>query len=414
MAGEYKRPSVSRGHFLRQSAALGAGALLWPGARRLAMASGSRAPIQPPSGELLVTLQQITPAGAITPAINIKQLTNLLNGILQPLHWRLQDLQTTVIPGPHAAGPGPMLTVIRYRNVNPQVSGQSVFVAIGTILSQRSRVVIGQPSGTFLVSVTPNWAIAAAGSAFIEGGPGSPPAVDIACGKGWHFDFPTLPPASHFLTAGVKATVVVLDTAPSLTNLRNAAKRFPGNALLGEVVTQAGKPGHWHNALGPQPTVPKAQQRPCGASTPYAPYMMADHGLFVAGIVHDIAPTCNLMLVRVLNQWGASYLSDLVAGLARVSTLSPTVLNMSLTVRMPSQADLRAELISLPDPVVRTLLDEWKVLVPDACSPLATILQQLWSSNVFLVAATGNGSGMGPWPIRLFRPPLTRRWAWLP
>jgi subtilisin family serine protease len=124
---------------------------------------------------------------------------------------------------------------------------------------------------------------------------------------------------------------------------------------------------------------------------------MADHGLFVAGIVHDIAPTCTLRIVRVLNQWGASYLSDLLAGLARLSVMSitgPVVVNMSLTVRMPSFAELQAQLAGSPYPV--SLLAQMWTGLADACAPLANVLQLLESGQVMLVAATGNDSGNGP------------------
>jgi subtilisin family serine protease len=198
------------------------------------------------------------------------------------------------------------------------------------------------------------------------------------------------------VTAPAGAAAVVLDTAPAPGELISAVARFPGNTLLAGVVAKLTAPGHWHDALGPAPVVLKAQQRACGAPAPYAPYLMADHGLFVAGIIHDIAPACDLTIVRVLNRWGVGYLSDLLAGLARVIAARPLVVNMSLTVRMPTHDELYAQLSGSRDRVVSDLLDAWRNLLPDASAPLVQVLQLLSSSSVFLVAATGNDSGNGP------------------
>jgi hypothetical protein len=393
MVGEHEEGAVSRRRFLKQSvmaaAALGAGAFLGPGEPHAVDAAGPASPLQPPPDELLVTIQQINSGGAF----HVKALTGALNTILQPMGWMVRALRVIVFQGQIPGGGKTTFTVIRYYNV--QAPGQSVFLAAGTILAHRAQVQAHLPGGTTLVSVTPNWAIAAAPSNFIEGGPGGLPAADAACGAGWHFDFPTLPPAGAFLKAPAGATVAVLDTSPLPSSLSNAASRFPGNMLLGEVVTQLTAPGQWYNALAPSPVLPKAQQQACGAAAPYAPYLMTDHGLFVAGIVRDIAPSCTLTMVRVLNDWGAGYLSNLLAGLAGVPVKGPLVVSMSLTVRMPSIAELHTELGSSPFPVVVELLQEWPAL-QDACAPLGIFLQQLAASQVFLVAATGNDSGSGP------------------
>lgn len=393
MAGEHADGAVSRRRFLRQSAmaaaALGAGSLLGPGEWHAVDAAGPLSPLQPPPDELLVTVQQLNSSSVF----DVNALTGVLDTILHPIGWVLQALRVIVLHGHVPGGARTTYTVIRYYNV--RAPGQSALLAAGTILAQRAKVQGHLPSGAMLVSVTPNWAITTAGSAFVQGGPGGLPAVDEACGHGWHFEFPTLPPTGAFLKAPAGATVVVLDTSPSLNSLSTAEKQFPGNTLLGDVVAQLTAPGHWHNTLGPAPALPLARQRPCGSSTSYPPYLMADHGLFVAGIVCDIAPTCSLRIIRVLNSWGAAYLSDLLAGLARVPVKGPVVVNMSLTVRMPSLGELQAELGSSPYPVVSALLQEWPTLA-DACAPLGVFLQQLAASQVFLVAATGNDSGTGP------------------
>jgi Subtilase family/TAT (twin-arginine translocation) pathway signal sequence len=393
MAGEHEDGAVSRRRFLKASAvaaaALAASASWEHGSPRAAGAAGPLSPLQPPPDELLITIRQLNSSGTI----DVNALTSVLGAILYPIGWTPQALRVIVIRGRVPGGPSTVYTVIRYHT--PPSTGVSVVLAAGTILDQRARVQTHLPSGATLVSVTPNWAIAAAPGFFIQGGPGGLPDADVACGKGWHCDFPTLSASSQLLIAPSGATVVVLDTMPAPNTLSRASKQFPGNTLLGEVATRLSAPGHTYNAVGPSPRLPHARHVPCGSSTPDSAYAMADHGLFVSGIVHDIAPSCDLRIIRVLNAWGAAYLSDLLAGLAQVPTIGPLVVNMSLTLRMPSIGEWHAQLRNSHYSVITALQQEWPTL-QDACAPLGLILQLLAANNVFLVAASGNDSGSGP------------------
>jgi hypothetical protein len=349
---------------------------------------------QPPPDELLVTIQS-------SSVVDVPAVTLALNSILQHTGWVLrvgaQLRGAVVFQGSLPSGAPATYTVIRYRNDNAQVPDHSALVAAGAILANQQAVQAHLPARATLASVTPNWAITAAPSGFVEGGPGGLPAADPGCGTGWHFAFPTLAASSPLRPHLGKATVVVLDTAPTPSDLALARTRFASNALLDHVVTQLTLHGHWLDALGPAPVVPLAQQLPCGSSTLYPAYLMADHGLFVAGIVGDIAPGCDLRIIRVLNEWGAAYLSDLLFGLAELARMpltGPVVANMSLTVRMPGSEAWQAELANAPGP----LAQEWRTL-EGVCKPLWLLLQQLTSSNVFLVAAVGNDSGTRPLPV---------------
>ena len=71
--------------------------------------------------------------------------------------------------------------------------------------------------------------------------------------------------------------------------------------------------------------------------------MMSNHGLFVASLIHRIAPKSRIQLVRVLNDDGCGELWTLNKGLesyksrksAWSSKLNKTVINMSLGIRVP-------------------------------------------------------------------------------
>ena len=71
-------------------------------------------------------------------------------------------------------------------------------------------------------------------------------------------------------------------------------------------------------------------------------YPMSDHGLFVAGIIHSLAPKADIRLIPVLNQFGVGDLMGIAHGLKQVIEFSPKedqnknlVVNMSLTLQFP-------------------------------------------------------------------------------
>jgi len=84
-------------------------------------------------------------------------------------------------------------------------------------------------------------------------------------------------------------------------------------------------------------------------------YKMSDHGLFVAGIIHTLAPKAAIHLIQVLNRYGMSDLTSISRGLQKViqkdGTGNNVVVNMSLTINFP----IESEHITTDDPVGRRL-----------------------------------------------------------
>jgi subtilisin family serine protease len=72
-------------------------------------------------------------------------------------------------------------------------------------------------------------------------------------------------------------------------------------------------------------------------------YLMSDHGLFAAGIVHTLAPKARIHLIQVLNRYGMSDLTSIASGLQKViqkdGTGNNVVVNMSLTINFPLESD---------------------------------------------------------------------------
>ena len=89
-----------------------------------------------------------------------------------------------------------------------------------------------------------------------------------------------------------------------------------------------------------------------GGSEPH-PYRMPDHSLFVAGLIHGIAPQAPLALEPVLDDMGVGDLSLLLLGLQRVlgrkEPNQPQIVNLSLGF-LPHPARLPAAWYGLPRP----------------------------------------------------------------
>lgn len=96
--------------------------------------------------------------------------------------------------------------------------------------------------------------------------------------------------------------------------------------------------------LTPTLTLAVSHPFPLPNLSPAAPYGDS-HGLFVAGLIHGVAPQSEIHLVRVLNQQGQGDLFSLLAAmeefarptLLKERTLSQTVFNLSLGINAPAR-----------------------------------------------------------------------------
>jgi hypothetical protein len=174
---------------------------------------------------------------------------------------------------------------------------------------------------------TPNWLSACAGEHNGSGGPGSRP-VRPASGSlssppsdgidFWDFRLPDI--FASTITSlsrdrwGQDVDVFILDTAPDETDLKHAYAQWKNtnhlvNRLLGPHspldITYAGKT-HLLQAVN--------------AFLPDHDYVMSDHGLFVAGIIHTIAPQARLHVIEVLNPFGVGSLESIINGFHLVAT----------------------------------------------------------------------------------------------
>lgn len=288
-----------------------------------------------------------------------------------------------------------------------------------------------------VVACTPNWMV---GAAHTTSSPGTAPeAVQpddpaVTGPGGFRFQFvderlvkaavtnPTLTPLVERqqqlakLVDGLRerrtqrrsaVAVAVLDTCPTRAGVAAAATRYPTNLQLKDVVDhpsqvvieaapslQVGDLAHvgavlpnWRDLL------PKLQQKTLVSNE-------ADHGLFVAGIIRDIAPQADVHLIRALDDDGTGDLLALATILRQLPDIYLTqqgyqrlVVNLSLTVDIPAPALFLQEWLPQTATSPTTLARRW----PELCGlvdrsqlSLRRIIDWLTDRDVAVVAAAGN------------------------
>jgi len=250
--------------------------------------------------------------------------------------------------GQQPVWPHPPLTVRTSlpRDFEPVTGRDNVQVAVDRInayIDANPAALRDLKSGVAASSAMPNWIMSSSG-AHITGGPGTIPRA--AAGGVWRFAVQQpiarwtqgqdVPPRQPIVVA-------VLDTWPDRDlSVVAADPRYQGNWLLQELATP-GAITVWE---------------PGGANVPpRVTNADADHGLFVAGIVHGIAPHAELHLLRVLDAYGLGDTDRLLQALDYCLDLARhghrVVVNMSLYLLIP------------PDDADRDLWDIWFKHDPD-------------------------------------------------
>ena len=129
----------------------------------------------------------------------------------------------------------------------------------------------------------------------------------------------------------------------------------------------------FHPPLAPSPNCP-GYDRYSGDSL--EDQDISNHGLFVAGLVHAVAPSSEIYLIRVLEDDGCGSLSGINSSiqsfidktLQEKGTLEGTVINLSLGVHHPSKPTrygLPAEVVSLQR-ILKAAVDQGAVVIAAA------------------------------------------------
>jgi subtilisin family serine protease len=296
-----------------------------------------------------------------------------------------------------------------------------------------------------ILAATPNWLSGAAQGDHTGGGPGSAPVaisrpkVDDrtagAAGPYWQFQFAEAAVQRLVDDQRVKASakersgviVAVLDTSPTRAGGQAAAgDAGRGNWLLQEVAANVAiederSLNHAYfahlgyylpNWLGGLKVWMEAHTDPFHDSASLAAlqakhYAMADHGLFVTGIIRDIAPAADIRLIRVLNDVGVGDLAGLTNVLRSLPDLLLTgedankrlVINLSLMVNVPPTADLLKFWFPHTAQDLPTLQDHWGDIsetLKAVHAGLAETIAWLAERDILVVAAAGNDALEAP------------------
>jgi hypothetical protein len=188
-------------------------------------------------------------------------------------------------------------------------------------------------------AASPDWVPGATNSQ-TEGCPITPPMpVEDACSL-WRMQFPQgLIPQELNALNGEKVTVFILDTLPDRNVISDAAAAAgDANQLLVDVNNNV---TFNYDFSPPLITGPDSEPVSVGKDVlgHHEAMQMPDHGLFVAGIVHDVAPGATIECIRVLDEYCVGDTEALINALNYIASRmvdggnlhgQPVVINTSL------------------------------------------------------------------------------------
>lgn len=219
-----------------------------------------------------------------------------------------------------------------------------------------------------------------------HGCPVSPPIPVEGAASQWYI---TLPGISETLqnATGEGVTVFVLDTLPAEQQIQQAAQSAGNNNVLLQGLVENAVFNYDllsdDEAANPQQLVVTGKD----ITGKLEGFPMPDHGMFVAGIVHDVAPAAKIECIRVLSNYGVGELNTLAGALSdihiRMSTggdleSQPVVINLSLLVMPPENETCVPEFTPEIKQHVR--------------AELSHLLGKLIADKAVIVASAGNDS----------------------
>ena len=267
------------------------------------------------------------------------------------------------------------------------------------------------PGGVVLRAITPNWLSGGAPYHIGTGGPGAQPVpVEVEASAWWRsesadvagapFSF-DLPPAFGDTARGSGVRVAILDTAPAPEDMKAAYDKWQeGHPILRGLL---GSKGEFPSArlelwADDEGLLDRLRTYDDVFRLRDHEYLMSDHGLFIAGIIHSIAPEAALTLVRVLDDYGVGTLETITRGLRRVyeqwqaDRSRPLIVNMSLTLSIPQKGHK-------PPRIGPARLFADAGFVTRMGWPLQWTCDILEGEGVLIVAAAGNDAEPGNRPF---------------
>jgi len=230
--------------------------------------------------------------------------------------------------------------------------------------------------GVSLEAVIPNWLLSASSESGGTGGPGARPMPfyiprQTVINEPDVLDFPFNVSQNFMALPGLRSQkdergkgvkVAILDTAPGLHELAAAYERWqkvkpvPG-AIRHKPIESLLRP---NGPLTVHPASYNDLLRMRSVHLHEHNYNMTDHGLFVASIIHNIAPAAEIHLFEVLNADGVGDLESIAKGMWDVFNQfagEPLVVNCSLVINIPLKGN---QITDLDPQVLAKIVKNWE------------------------------------------------------
>lgn len=366
-------------------------------------------------GEMVVVVRLHRHPAEEARDVLVEQVRTQLNSLLAQFNLAIEpygtlgrwhDIQTSLrgsfIFGRHRQQPLiAIFYAVRYATPTSDVQ-DPMPVALSYITSHIEQLA---QSGLYVLAAMPNWIVTAAPQLYSDGGPPMPPlpaprsglATTANAAAGWRFSLnetglPLNPNGAE------DVVVAVLDTAHHGDRVRAAVSHpeMRRNWLLQQVVADLrGTSGQFEIEYDRYPIFADA----CAGRDIYGEpryYFMLDHGLFVSGIIRDIAPRARIRLIRILNDYGGGDLYNLFAALTDLEqevvsgAIRRLVINLSL-VAMPDIRRLPFVWFDSRDWPTAQLGGAMHVL-NHIEEGLRLLFESLHAQGILVVAAAGNDS----------------------
>lgn len=270
-------------------------------------------------------------------------------------------------------------------------------------VGQGEPILISESNGqrATLNAVFPNWLVGGGIHGIGVSGPGAwPKEAEVESGMIAQF-FEEGEKVEDDPENGSGFQIAILDTAPCLSELAGAYEKWrkdkDGSANSNGTASNCLIDSLLHPG-GPLQIYPATLDE-LRLAAPYIssghPYSMPDHGLFVAGIIHSLAPNAAIHLYEVLNPNGAGCVLNVFKGLIKALKLrgdqSRLIINCSLVLGLfrediPNTEHLWA---SLESDLLADFLNYLR-------NPIQQIFDLLASENVIVIAAAGNDGEENP------------------
>lgn len=229
------------------------------------------------------------------------------------------------------------------------------------------------------------------------------PVDEVGSAGRWQTSLPDLPAELQNAT-GAGVTVFILDAFPAPERISSAANAAGQQNTLLQQMAQGMTSNQPSGAEPPAISLDYTYEIPGPLETAVtgkdiygrlSGFPMPDHGLFIAGLVRDLAPDARIECIRILNDFGTGDFASLVQALASIEARQrpggdlhgkPIVVNLSLVIGPPECDLARLNLASSTDPQGNMQS------VPVLLAGLLNLLQSLARKDATFIASVGNDS----------------------